>query len=193
MKKDAPDGSTLARRDLLGAGVVGAAFFALPAGCGDSGAGRGGTPDASKPDTSSPPPDAKSCAEGPTHAVSIAGAGLGSPGTSTEISDSRYADPVCGDDKILVIHPSTNSAYVAMSGSCTHFCCNDPTGFGGPAYHASLSLGGKTMTDVVYCSCHGSIYNALDGAVLRGPATRGLQVLQNCVSDGFVFVEIPKS
>jgi Rieske Fe-S protein len=55
--------------------------------------------------------------------------------------------------------------------------------------------GGSTeiLTDVLWCPCHHSIYNALTGVARSGPAlmTGDLQILKTCVGGGYVFVTIP--
>jgi Rieske Fe-S protein len=52
---------------------------------------------------------------------------------------------------------------------------------------------GQILTDVLFCTCHGSMYDAITGEVLNGPAPSPLQVLDVCVGGGFVFVRIPKN
>jgi Rieske Fe-S protein len=60
------------------------------------------------------------------------------------------------------------------------------SGSGGP--HA-----GQVLTDILYCTCHGSIFNALTGAVINTPAQTGLAKLDTCEADGWIFVTIPKA
>jgi Rieske Fe-S protein len=51
------------------------------------------------------------------------------------------------------------------------------------------------MTDVLLCPCHGSLYDAITGAAIYGPAKESgpLQVLETCVGNGYVFVTIPQN
>lgn len=152
-----------------------------------------------------------------SRSINIANAGIAKQGTSYEFSDSCYKDPFCGQDRILLIHPVTNDVYVAMSGSCTHECCDNTGGEGGPTYYPTYGLdagmaeasamesgtpeggapdasgeAGAVHQDVLVCSCHGSMFSALDGSVLRGPAADPLQLLKTSESSGNVVVAIPK-
>jgi Rieske Fe-S protein len=134
---------------------------------------------------------------GYTRPVSIASAGLTEPGTSTAFFDERYLDPVCSGSRVLVIHPTTQTACVALSGVCTHLCCEFTGGEGGPEYAPTFpGPEGGLLTDVVHCTCHGSLFSALDGSVISGPGgnrlATGLEVLPTCEGGGFVFVSIPR-
>jgi Rieske Fe-S protein len=267
MKRHEDEGLILARRQILGVGVAGAALVVLPEACGSSGnpatpdaavdgqstdtstgnGGEDGAADAEMEaavDASPEPPDATlvdgsgSCVQTDyTHPVNILKEGLDSPGTSFEFTDMRYVDPVCGFGRIILINPVTKTGYVALSGSCTHNCCdNDPTGSGGPIYMplcqvfadaaANAGLGceappdagpsadasadaagdastdagggassgrqlGQILKDVLFCTCHGSIFNALTGMPIQGPASEPLPLLDVCVGGGYVFVTIP--
>jgi len=156
----------------------------------DAAAG-GGTPDATLAAESG------SCVQTHyTRPVSIAVAGIGTSGTSIAFFDDRYLDPVCSGSRILLIHPTTREAYVALSGVCTHLCCDTTGGEGGPSYVATYPLpDGGVLQDVVHCSCHGALFSALDGSVVSGPGgnplATGLEVLPTCEGAGFVFVDIP--
>jgi Rieske Fe-S protein len=227
-------GDTLVRRQVLQAGVAGAALLATQGACRGSAprsvaadAGRGRARDGgldAQPDiaarldaaveagTDGPgdaapsdgPPEATlvdasgTCVQTDfTHPVSIVGAGIDAPGTSIAFFDDRYLDPVCSGSRILLIHPVTKEAYVALSGVCTHLCCDFTAGEGGPSYLATFTLSdGGVLSDVVHCTCHGSLFSALDGSVLSGPGgnplATGLEVLPTCVGGDFVFVDIPE-
>jgi Rieske Fe-S protein len=56
---------------------------------------------------------------------------------------------------------------------------------------AGDSDAGMVMQDVLYCDCHGSIFNALDGTVIQGPAMEPLQLLKTTESGASVLIEIP--
>jgi Rieske Fe-S protein len=280
MRRGEDEGLILARRQVLGVGVAGAALVVLPEACGSSGnpatsdasvdgqttdtsTGNGdedGTADAGMGgavDAPPEPPDATlvdasgGCVQTDyTHPVNILKEGLDSPGTSFAFTDTRYLDPVCSQSRIILINPVTKTGYVALSGSCTHECCdNDPLGSGGPMYmplcqifadansfsglgcqvpeagssvdassdgsvdatsdasadanrDASTDAGGgaslgpqlgQILKDVLFCTCHGSIFNALNGEYIQGPAMTNLQQLEVCVGGGYVFVTIPPS
>jgi nitrite reductase/ring-hydroxylating ferredoxin subunit len=131
-----------------------------------------------------------------TRPIAIGSSGIEAQGTSVAFYDDRYLDPVCGGSRILLIHPVTKEGFVALSGVCTHLCCDDTGGEGGPSYLPSYTPpDGGALTDVVYCTCHGAVFSALDGAVVSGPGgdplATGLEVLPTCQGGGFVFVAIP--
>ena len=222
-----PDDETksLARRQVLGAGIAGATLLLVPDACSSGG---GGPADASTDistdvikrmdvGSSCPPADY-------SRSINIARAGIANQGTSYEFSDPCYKDPHCGQDRILLIHPVTKDVYVAMSGSCTHECCDNTLGEGGPTYYATLEHdaggiaeagtpegasaeggtseggaldaatdAGTVLQDVLVCSCHGSMFSALDGSVLAGPAADPLQLLMTHETGGNVVVVIPKA
>jgi nitrite reductase/ring-hydroxylating ferredoxin subunit len=225
------ESTPLARRQVLGAGVVGTALLFLPDACGgiengsaggSSGGSAGGStveaadgavseaseggPDATITDASlSTDPgvdvDGGICQQGKTYAaisIHTQQGGIGKAGTSHPFTDARYEDPYCKQSRILLVHYVTfrsGNGYSAVSGSCTHECCDDPEGTGGPRYFANQVLedGGAPVMDVVVCSCCGSAFSALDGKVLRGPASDPLQVLTTCASSGYVFIWIPEN
>lgn len=216
---EAGDARPLARRQVLGAGVAWTLLWVLPEACSSSGSGA---PDAARdmglPDASL---DAPLCPSAPyARKVSIADAGIAKAGTSYEFTEECYSDPVCMDDRILLIHPVTKDVYIAMSGSCTHECENRSDGGCGPTYFPSMEFSvpeggspeageagtheagisdatageggaGLVLRDIVFCGCHGAVYSAIDGSVLRGPATQPLQILDTSESGGFVVVDIP--
>jgi nitrite reductase/ring-hydroxylating ferredoxin subunit len=92
-------------------------------------------------------------------------------GGSLLVSDSRYSDPTCGQDYVIVAQPSAG-VFVAFSGSCTHACCN--VYFNGDGFS---------------CPCHGSMFD-LNGQVTNGPATLALQELPTCSDGCGVFVQL---
>jgi Rieske Fe-S protein len=261
----------LVRRQVIEAGVATAALLVLPEACSSSStpAPRDASVDVTMKDVAkdvameAAPPCKTSfvdagggCAQSDqTAAVNILKAAIDQPGTSYEFADCRYMDPACGDDRIILIHPTTKTGYVALSGACPHNCCDRTMGTGGPAYLTTCALSvdmnllggfdcnapdagppdaggadaggvdggaeagvdggteagadaapdvvsetsaegglhaGQILTDVLYCSCHGSIFDAITGDVLNGPASSGLQKLSTCEADGWIFVTIPK-
>jgi Rieske Fe-S protein len=219
------DTKPLARRQVLGAGVAGAALLALHEGCGEEGTELSGdaAPDVSRDvspgfdaqvdsgdagdagdaedsSASSDSPDSGVCPPADyTRQVNIADAGIANQGTAYAFSDSCFSDTFCGLHRIILIHPVTQDVYVAMSGSCTHDCNNVPMDGCGPSYYPSFAMNdagapdaGPVLKDVVYCNCHGSIFDAITGEVIQGPAGTPLQVLKTSESGGFVDIVIPK-
>lgn len=60
---------------------------------------------------------------------------------------------------------------------------------------SSAGMDGGLYTDVLYCPCHGSLYDAITGNALQGPAmiTGSLQLMKTCEGGGYVFVTIPNN
>jgi hypothetical protein len=50
---------------------------------------------------------------------------------------------------------------------------------------------GQVLTDILVCSCCGSIFDASSGAVIHGPSKFGLQKLETCEGSGWVFITLP--
>jgi cytochrome b6-f complex iron-sulfur subunit len=69
---------------------------------------------------------------------------------------------------VVVAQPTSGTA-VAFSAICTHMGCQ-------------VAPAGKQLN----CPCHGSQYDALTGAVLRGPATKPLPAVAVHVENGQV-------
>jgi len=70
--------------------------------------------------------------------------------------------------KVVVARPTASTA-VCFSAICTHAGC-------------TVQPQGKTLN----CPCHGSVYNALTGAVISGPAPNPLPVVTVHVVEGDV-------
>jgi Rieske Fe-S protein len=229
------DPKVVLRRQLLGATVSGAALFALHEGCGGENDGtledEGGAllhePKQAHDATVVDSPAPKVCpAADYSRQVNIVDAGIEKPGTSYAFTDSCFIDTYCGQHRIILIHPVTMNAYVALSGTCTHECKNITETDCGPAYYpsftkeieagaldagldadaddgsdgdaaadadADIDAGTVVLQDVIYCSCHGAIFNALNGYVIRGPAGTRLEVLKTSESGGYVVIDIPKT
>lgn len=178
---------------LLRAGAAELALHVLPSACfvgggqpADAGGGDAEASDAAPEagaqdvateqalEASPPPCPGTKCTQGArTLVLSFAQyPALGSVGGSVLLEDSRYHDPVCGQDFVIVAQPSAGT-FVAFQGSCTHACC--AIGFTGTGFS---------------CPCHGSTYD-LTGQVTSGPAPTALQELATCVDRCGVFVELP--
>jgi Rieske Fe-S protein len=75
------------------------------------------------------------------------------------------------DGKDIVVSRPTDTTAAAFSAICTHKGCTvKPAG-------ADLK-----------CPCHGSMYNALTGAVKQGPAAKPLSAVSVKVDNGQVFI-----
>lgn len=112
--------------------------------------GNGPAPASEAPKLSSPAPGSKDT--GGSNATAIG------PASDVPVGGAReFTDPAQGVPA-YVVRPS-EATYVAFSAVCTHMGCT--VGFFQPALQFR-------------CPCHGSIYSALTGEVLRGPATEPL-------------------
>ena len=146
------------RAVLRGAAVAGLAGAAVPllAACGDDGA-AGGTPSSSTP-TSAP-------SSAPTSSAPTSGGGgpvLG-PVSDVPVGGGK----VFTDAKIVVTQP-TAGQYKAFTAVCTHMGC----------------IVEKVENDTIDCPCHGSKFNASDGSVANGPATKPLAPINVTVQGG---------
>ncbi len=87
------------------------------------------------------------------------------------LSDSRYSDPICQNNELVVAQVSEGT-FAAFSASCTHACCT-----------VSADNGGFS------CPCHGSQFT-LDGQVSRGPARSALPSIPVCFDGCSVYVQL---
>ncbi len=85
---------------------------------------------------------------------------------------AAFTDPDSGDPSLVIQH--TADDFVAFDAVCPHAGCT-------VAYAPSAKL--------IACPCHGSEFNAKTGAVMRGPATRGLTPIKIAAEpDGDLYV-----
>jgi thiosulfate dehydrogenase [quinone] large subunit len=140
----------------------------------------GGVP--TPPLSLSPPTTLPAGSPAPTGAPASTGAGAGGAGgggaAGTAIgaasavnvgSAASFTDPATGDPA-YVVQPSSGR-YLAFDAVCTHAGC--PVEFAGSQFQ---------------CPCHGAVFDAATGAVLRGPANRPLRSIQVSVgSDGQLY------
>ncbi len=77
------------------------------------------------------------------------------------------------NDRVVVAQPAEGS-YRAFSAVCTHQGC----------------VVDSLVHDVVSCPCHGSRFNALTGAVERGPAAKPLPEVRVEVKDGKLVADL---
>lgn len=179
------------RRALLGLGAAEIVVHVLPTGCwlssddGDAGpdgsveggtdAGADAVADVTAPDVgmeASPCPNTTCVVNAGTLVVPFAQyPALAAVGGSILLEDSRYHDPACGQDFVIVAQP-TSGTFVAFQGSCTHACC-------------AINFTGNGFT----CPCHGSTFD-LTGQVTSGPAPTALQMLSTCADGCGVFVQL---
>lgn len=182
------EGTVMDRRALLGraatTGVLAAAVLAtagLTAWIGrvaggtkvvdDAGEGTG-TIAPSTPTTSAPPPGSTTPAAPTTTAPTPAGHRLG-PSSDVPVGGAaQFTDPASGDPG-LVLRP-TDGTFVAFSAICPHAGC---------------TVAFAPSSDIIACPCHGSEFNPRTGAVVRGPASRGLTAIPVTASGGNLYVD----
>jgi len=114
--------------------------------------------------TTDPPTTAPSTTAPSTTAPS--GKAIGSTASVPVGGSAAFTIPSNGDPG-LVLQP-TSGEFVAFDAVCPHAGCT-------VAYAAAAKI--------IACPCHGSEFNAKTGAVIQGPATRGLTVV-DVVSSG---------
>lgn len=120
----------------------------------------------------SPPPQDASCTPGGVLAVTFAAnPGLLEGGGSVMIMNGCYADPICGENGIVVVH-TADGRYLAFSSSCTHACCN-------------LRFTGSTLL----CVCDGGTFD-MTGKVVAGPPNMPLPVLPTTWDESAVYVTL---
>jgi Rieske Fe-S protein len=91
-------------------------------------------------------------------------------GEAVVAKDGTGRAMIGGDGRpILVTRPTADTA-AAFSSKCTHLAC-------------TVVPAGKQLD----CPCHGSVYSATTGEVLRGPAPRPLAKVNVRVENGAVF------
>jgi thiosulfate dehydrogenase [quinone] large subunit len=83
-------------------------------------------------------------------------------------SGALYADPTDGQADIVVRQPS--GALTACSAICTHAGCRV-----------------EYTNGVLYCPCHGSVFDSRTGAVRQGPATQPLAVKRVVERNGSIY------
>jgi thiosulfate dehydrogenase (quinone) large subunit len=123
------------------------------------GGGGGGTPTstATTPSTSTSAPGSPPTTTPPTTAPKPAGTKIGAASQVPVGGSATFTDPASGDPGLVI--QSTADQFVAFDAVCPHAGCT-------VAYAKSAR--------VIACPCHGSEFDAKTGAVLQGPATRGL-------------------
>ncbi len=113
------------------------------------------TPTTGAPGTSTTPPTTT-----PPTTTAPAGTAIGRATSVPVGSSATFTAPGSGDPALL-LHPSSGS-FVAFDAVCPHAGC---------------TVGYAAGADLIVCPCHGSEFNPRTGAVVQGPATRGLTPL----------------
>jgi thiosulfate dehydrogenase [quinone] large subunit len=183
---DTPLAGDLGRRALLGqigaAGVVGAvglflagatAAIGRAANRGTSTTKGGLTPiGGGGSGTTSPTatPGSTSATNGGTH---TAGKLIGKASSVPVGGAASFTDPAT-NEPAFVVQPASGK-FVAFSAICTHLGCTVGFQQGSPLEFV--------------CPCHGSIYNAITGQVIQGPAVQALPNIRVAESGGNLFAD----
>lgn len=154
-----PTRATVSRRAVITTGAGAAAGLGLLAACGSNGGSGAATP--------------ATTAATATTAAGTGGTAGGSGSSAaivalSSISVGQAVAATLNGSPIVVSRPTDTSA-AAFSAICTHQGC-------------TVNVNGATLN----CPCHGSEFNALTGAVERGPATQALPSVPVTVADGQV-------
>ena len=164
---------TPTRRTVL-LGTAGAAGLAALAACSSSGgttaagastsSGAASTSGSASTDSTAAAPASDSAAGAPSS---------GSGGTTLVSLDSIKVGEAVSvklpDGKPGIVARPTDTTAVAFSAICTHMGC-------------TVAPAGQELD----CPCHGSVYNATTGAVIKGPAPKPLPAVAVHVSGGQV-------
>ncbi len=109
-----------------------------------------------------------------------AGSGKQPPGTAI---GAAKAVPVGGSAAFN--DPTTHTPSLVIQLEAGHFVAFDAV-----CPHAGCTVGYLESQKIIACPCHGSEFNPTNGAVIQGPATRGLRELTIAKgSDGDLYVE----
>lgn len=150
------DDALLGRRSVLSGGALAVGGAALLAGCGGTSATATGATDSSAATTPAAPTSAAST-ENTGPLAQLADIPVGSAVAAT-----------LGGKAVVVAQPTAGTA-VAFSAICTHKGC-------------TVAPAGAKLN----CPCHGSVFDAMTGKVLSGPAPRALTSVPVTVKDGAV-------
>jgi thiosulfate dehydrogenase [quinone] large subunit len=118
-------------------------------------------------------PTTTSAGTATTAAAPPAGKRLGAASEVPVGGSASFTDPASGDPGLVI--QQTAGDFVAFDAVCPHAGCT-----------VAYSRAAK----VIACPCHGSEFDATTGAVLQGPASRGLGVIKVAEgSDGDLYVD----
>jgi Rieske Fe-S protein len=95
---------------------------------------------------------------GSTGTTSTGGAAGGGGGDPIKAADIPVNGGKIFQNTDTVVTQPASGEFKAFSATCTHMGCTV----------------GSVENNVIHCPCHGSAYNASDGSVKNGPATKGL-------------------
>lgn len=139
-------GFAVERRTVLTAGGLVVAGGALAA-CGDSGSS-----------TAAPAASASTAATASTASTDGAVAATGAPTGAIATSDIPLFGGVIVPEPPIVITQPSEGTFKAFTAICPHQGC----------------LVGEVAENEIVCPCHGSLFSAVDGSVIQGPAEQGL-------------------
>jgi thiosulfate dehydrogenase [quinone] large subunit len=155
---------------VLGGVVAGVGRAVAPSTTSASGTALGG---GSAPTPTTTPTTAAPTGSTATTGAAPAGHKLG-PASDVPVGGSAtFTDPASGDPGLVI--QSTAGSYVAFDAVCPHAGCT-------VAY--------AKAAQIIACPCHGSEFDPRTGAVVQGPASRGLTAIRVALgSDGDLYVD----
>lgn len=153
------------RAVVIGGGAVGVA--GLVAACGGGGSES----------TSTSPAPTQSPTQSPTGPAPTSASPTGSPDAPTGTRVASVGDvPVEGgvivDDPAVVVTQPADGEIKAFTSICPHQGC--PVS--------------EVVANEIRCPCHGSLFSAVDGSVIQGPAIEALAAAPVTVADGEIYI-----
>jgi thiosulfate dehydrogenase [quinone] large subunit len=132
----------------------------------------GGTTGGSATTTTAPASTSTTAGSSATSTAVPSGTKLGSSSTVPVGGSATFTDPASGDPGLVI--QQTAGEFVAFDAVCPHAGCT-------VAYAKSAKI--------IACPCHGSEFDASTGAVIQGPASRGLTRITVAESGGDLYVD----
>jgi thiosulfate dehydrogenase (quinone) large subunit len=122
--------------------------------------------------TTTGPPSSGTTTIAPT-STTVPGVAIGPAGDVSVGGAARFTDPGSGDPGLVL--QLTRGSFVAYDAVCPHAGC---------------TVGYSSAARLIVCPCHGSEFDPSTGAVLVGPAPRGLSTISVTEGgDGQLYVE----
>ncbi len=159
-------GAGLSRRSVIVAGgAIGAA--GVLAACGGGGSDSGTT---SAGPTTAPAPTSPSPTTAEPTAPTSSAAPAPPDGALAKVSDIPVGGGQVFDEQKIVVTQPAEGDVQAFTAVCPHQGC----------------LVSEVVSNEILCPCHGSLFSADNGDVIRGPAVQGLAGASVNIVDGYI-------